>query len=92
MKKLLTGVALVCLGVLAGSALFGAGAQAQAQAPRAGQYAECIGVTLWEMRGKDLNAGEAPSKTVKVPAGWTVVGGSASGNQASILPSMIICR
>ena len=60
-------------------------AEAQdATAPAAKQFTECFGGKLWAVNGSHLNNGRGPEKTVRVPKGWTVAGGSGS--------MMILCR
>ncbi len=44
---------------------------------------ECTAVTLWAVAGNSLNNGNIPSKTVKVPKGWEVVGAGATNGQPS---------
>ena len=53
-----------------------------------GQFTECIAVELWTMSGKALNKGKEPKKTVKIPEGWTVVGGGGGGGH----PTVTICK
>ena len=59
------------------------------------QYTECFGATLWLTPGKSLNDGQIPEKTVKIPSGWTVVGGGYGGGGQGYTyaePVMILCR
>jgi len=53
-----------------------------------GHYSECFGASMWLTPGRSLNDGRLPKKTVKVPEGWTVVGGGSSKGK----PVMILCR
>ncbi|MGC4122256.1 MAG: hypothetical protein QM765_48270 [Myxococcales bacterium] len=91
MKAQITTVALAALLGLAGGLLLQTG-RADAQAatgPRA--YTECFAATLYDMRGKDLNEGAAPSKTVKIPPGWTPIGGGG-GLRGDTTPTVVLCR
>jgi len=45
------------------------------------RYSECFATTMWMNYGEDVNDGEIP-KTVKIPEGWTPVGGGFGGNNA----------
>ena len=58
------------------------------------QYKECFGATLWLTAGRRLNNGYIPEKTVKVPVGWTVVGGGYGPSSISgdAEPIMILCK
>jgi len=58
----------------------------------AGQYSECFGATMWRTSGRSLNNGQLPKKTVKVPEGWSVVGGGYGGSTGGVEPVMILCR
>lgn len=65
-------------------------------APPAGvQYTECFAAKLWTGEGGAVSAGEIP-KTVKVPPGWTVVGGTTAsavvGMAVWAAPAMVLCR
>ena len=49
---------------------------------------ECVAVELWTVSGKSINRGDEPKHTVKIPEGWTLVGGSGGGGH----PTIVICR
>lgn len=53
-------------------------------------FKECFAVSLWMVAGRNLSESYAPQKTVKIPTGWTPIGGSArgQGNEGA----MILCR
>ena len=60
-----------------------------------GQLTECFAVKLWVEDGDVLNAGQLP-KTVKVPAGWFVAGGTTSFQAVAMggvpAPAMVLCK
>jgi hypothetical protein len=49
---------------------------------------ECVAVELWTISGKHINKDVMPNRTVKIPEGWTVVGGSGGGDH----PTIAMCR
>ena len=49
-----------------------------AQAATSGRYKRCFGAKAYTMTGASLNSSGGPDKTVGIPAGWTVVGGSGA--------------
>jgi hypothetical protein len=61
--------------------------------PAAGQYTECFAAKLWAANGDDVSAGRIP-KTVRIPPGWVVVGGTttAMGAGTTPLPAAVVCR
>lgn len=61
--------------------------------PAAGQYTECFAAKLWTANGDDVSAGRIP-KTVRIPPGWVVVGGTttAMGAGTTPLPAAVVCR
>lgn len=61
--------------------------------PPAGQYTECFAAKLWTANGDEVSAGRIP-KTVKIPPGWVVVGGTttAMGAGTTPLPAAVVCR
>ena len=89
MKQFLLGLSIsfaFILGCVTAAAVTSqAGAEGQANAPTSG--AECFATTTWYVTGKQLNAGEMP-QTVRIPAGWQVVGAGASEGSASLM----LCR
>ncbi|HCF56945.1 MAG TPA: hypothetical protein DFS52_02985 [Myxococcales bacterium] len=89
MKRLVLGVAVV--GVAGFAVIAGRAGGAHAQETRPG-FNECIAVSLYATSGRDFNAGNLPDKTVKIPAGWTVVGGTVVGAGTSTSPGMVLCR
>lgn len=89
MKRVLGIVAALALGAL-GAQLVGARA-ASAQAPSS-QFKECFAVSLYAVSGRELSAGALPDKMVKVPAGWTPVGGTVTGSGSATQPGMVLCR
>lgn len=54
------------------------------------QYSECFAVTLWLHTGRALNKGAIPRKIVRIPVGWTPVGGGARGQANEGV--LILCR
>jgi len=54
-----------------------------------GGYYECFAATSYLVQGRSLNNQKAPKKTVKIPPGWTVVGGGGVHGGNSVL---IVCR
>jgi hypothetical protein len=54
------------------------------------QYSECFAVTLWLHTGRALNKGALPKKMVRIPVGWTPVGGGARGQANEGV--LILCR
>lgn len=64
---------------------------AQTLPPVANQYTECVAISLWVGSGRSLNeAGQIP-ESVRVPSGWTPVGGGARG-ETGREGMMILCR
>ncbi|MEM1418323.1 MAG: hypothetical protein AAGH15_25735 [Myxococcota bacterium] len=63
---------------------------AQAYPPVPGQFTECTAVSLWMGRGVNLNERGTIAQTVRVPPGWSVVGGGARPQNFEGV--MIICR
>ena len=59
------------------------------------EYTECFAAKLWTGEGAAVSAGEIP-KTVKVPLGWTVVGGTTASAAVGMAvwpaPAMVLCR
>ncbi|MGC4119804.1 MAG: hypothetical protein QM765_35560 [Myxococcales bacterium] len=90
----------VALGFAAGIMLRAGRANAEVPAWSAGTgpgagpraFTECVAATLYDFRGKDLNEGQLPSKTSKVPAGWVPVGGTVVGFNTASTPAMVLCR
>ena len=86
---------IVAIGVLLAVAALGvqllAARAVRAQTPPPG-YTECFAVSLWAVQGRELNEGELPKKRVKVPAGWTPVGGTVVGAGSAANPGMVLCR
>jgi len=54
------------------------------------QYQECFAVSLWSISGRNLNEGQMPKKTVKIPTGWTPMGGGYDAGAGE--GNMILCR
>ena len=54
------------------------------------QYSECFAVTLWLHTGRALNKGALPKKMIRIPVGWTPIGGSGRGQTNEGV--MILCR
>jgi hypothetical protein len=66
-------------------------AQAEQPASYSGAgFTECFGATTWTVQGRELNAGELPKETVKIPAGWTPVGGGSWADSA--YGYVLLCR
>ena len=61
-----------------------------AAGPRA--FTECVAASLYDIRGKDLNDGQSPGKTVKLPVGWSPVGGTVVGAGTATTPAVVLCR
>jgi hypothetical protein len=78
---------LLCLAMLSVGGLLGQLAFAQAQAGTK-QYSQCFGALTWVYSGSDMNNGEKPTKLVRIPAGWTPVGGGGKGTEGIV----ILCR
>lgn len=59
------------------------------------EYTECFAAKLWTADGEDVNGGKLP-KTVRVPEGWTVAGGTTSFQPVAMggipAPAMVLCR
>lgn len=55
---------------------------------QSGEFRECFSATLWAIKRENLNRGESPYNTTKIPAGWTPVGGGANQNREYV----ILCR
>jgi hypothetical protein len=89
MKQFLLGLSIsfaFILGCVTAAAVTSqADAQGQATAPSGGT--ECFAATTWYVTGKQLNAGEMP-QTVRIPAGWQVVGAGASEGSSIVM----LCR
>lgn len=51
-------------------------------------FTECFSASMWVYSGRSINNGENPTKTVKVPLGWSVVGGGSSSGE----PVVIMCK
>ena len=51
---------------------------------------ECVAVELWRVSGKAVNKGMPiqDKHTVKIPEGWTVIGGTGGGGH----PTIAMCR
>ena len=79
-RTVLAIVALLVGGHLAGQLL-----HAQAQSNK--QYTECFAARLWEADARAVHGGNFP-KMLKVPAGWTPVGGTTTGD----FPNVLLCR
>ncbi|MBL8913608.1 MAG: hypothetical protein JNM17_23105 [Archangium sp.] len=59
-----------------------------------GRLTECFAAKLWAENGDEVSAGKIP-KTVKVPAGWVVAGGTPvpfSVSSTVLVPGMVLCR
>jgi hypothetical protein len=54
------------------------------------QYQECFAVSLWSISGRNLNEGQMPKKTVKIPTGWTPMGGGYDAGAGE--GNTILCR
>lgn len=74
------------IGCVAGSVVRPAVTAAQSN-PSQGIYQECISVTLYATSGRRMNSGTIPD-TVRIPAGWHVVGGG--GTQGGAIA--VLCR
>jgi hypothetical protein len=79
MRNILGMVALVGAGCVLGQLL-----RAEAQTPSAA-FKECFAARLWNDDAETIMAGKLP-KMLKLPAGWTPVGGTGS------VPMVILCR
>lgn len=55
------------------------------------QFTECMGVITWFGRGRDVNAGRLPKKRLRVPAGWTPIGGGGPSDDG-VEPYIILCK
>ncbi len=88
MKRLALGVAVAAA---VGGIAVGLIGGASAQEPRPG-FSECVAVSLYATSGRDFSAGSLPDKTVKIPAGWTVVGGTVVGAGGAATPGIVVCR
>lgn len=53
------------------------------------QWRECFASSVWDISGRNLNAGQLP-QLVNIPPGWTPVGGLTlgQGNYAGV----VLCR
>lgn len=56
--------------------------------PASPQYSECTAIELYTHSPKHANKDIEIEKTTKIPAGWTLIGGSGGGGH----PTMIVCR
>lgn len=61
------------------------------QAATGPQFTECFAAKVWQGDGPSVSAGEIP-KTLKIPAGWTVVGGTTAAFGNSAAPAALLCR
>lgn len=55
---------------------------------------ECFAAKLWAANGEEVSAGKIP-KTVHVPAGWSVMGGTTvpfTVTGTTPVPAMVLCR
>lgn len=65
-----------------------------APAPSQPGSLECFAAKLWAATGEDVTAGKIP-KTVHVPAGWNVMGGTTvpfTVTGTTPVPAMVLCR
>jgi hypothetical protein len=97
MKKLiavLVSALLLASGMIAGQLLPGRADahQPEAQEPEAqppdAMFTECAAVTMYVNAGRSINAGREPVNTLRVPEGWTPVGGTTRGGE----PTLLLCR
>lgn len=60
------------------------------------QYKECVAVTLYTMKGRELNAIVETNRPIvdinKIPEGWTVVGVTTKKEGAISSPYIVICH
>lgn len=78
----------VVIGVLV-ACLVGIGLRtAEAQRARPQQYRECMSARGWHTSGENVNQGRI-SRTVRVPRGWTPIGGGGNVGGYTIF---VMCR
>lgn len=62
---------------------------------QSGQLTECFAAKLWVENGDEVSAGKIP-RTVKVPPGWVVAGGTSAFQAVGMggvpSPAMVLCR
>lgn len=60
------------------------------------QYTECVGVSLYTMRGKEFNSAVKNNRMVKdtnaIPKGWKVIGVTEKTESDVIAPFLVVCR
>jgi hypothetical protein len=84
-SKLVSIVTLVAAGVLLGQFV-----RADAQtAPQSKGFHECFAARTWQYAPEDVNTHDMTKKTLKVPPGWSVVGGGGHSAGDGIV---ILCR
>lgn len=76
---------LVALGLIVGAV--GAWVLSSRPADAQVRFTECTAATMWAGRGADLATARV-AQTVRIPAGWTPIGGTNRGGE----PAIIICR
>ena len=82
MRKTLFMAGGIAVGIVLSQA-FGSSAQTPA-----GNYSLCYASTLWGLTASNVNGGEKPKDYLRVPKGWTVVGGA----QYHTDPAVILCK
>ena len=86
LKKIILIFAGMFIGCAAAVSIPAVTAQTGTEAAAPGQFSECFATTVTLVRGVDLNEGEMPERTVRVPPGWTPIGGGAAqGGSVAIL-------
>jgi hypothetical protein len=80
-KQLVSAFGLLLAGILLGQFV---SARAQSAKP----FRECVGAQLVHVSANTLNVAAQVVKTLKIPAGWTPIGGASSGDQ----PLVVLCR
>ncbi len=76
-------------------ALFSSSPVPSAHASNHKQYSECFAATTWIVTGRSLNDGKVSSKLVKVPTGFTPIGGGGApgpGPASQPVPFIVFCR
>ena len=75
----------ITLGAATNSLLHPQTSTAQAK-PKA--FKECAGVTAWVYKARQINEGRDLEKLLKIPEGWTPIGGAVTGKYGGV----ILCR
>jgi hypothetical protein len=88
---LLAGMLIGCAAAAGISSVNAQGTTPTRTGMETGQFSECFASSIYHVSGRDLNRGEMPRQTVRIPRGWTPVGGGVGGGGSSSTV-VVLCR